>query len=102
MEKNKSIVWTEIAFQEYEETIDWLLRNWPLKIAIAFSELVDQKVLSIKHNPYIGAESRYLQDCRKIWVPPYHILIYKVNPASIEIIRFFDGRQNPEKLKTEF
>ena len=98
MEKNKPVVWTELALLEYEETIDWLLKNWTTQIAIRFTELVEQKINAIKHNPLMGAQSRFLKECRKIWVPPYYMLIYKVTQDSIEIIRFFDGRQNPEKL----
>jgi plasmid stabilization system protein ParE len=99
MGKNKRVVWTELALLEYDETIDWLLENWTTQIAIRFTELVEQKINAIKHNPLMGAQSHFLKECRKIWVPPYHILIYKVTQDSIEIIRFFDGRQNPEKLK---
>jgi plasmid stabilization system protein ParE len=98
MEKNIPVVWTEIALLEYEETIDWLLKSWDTRIAIQFTELVEQKIISLKHNPKMGTFSRYLKDCRKIWIPPYHILIYKISPDSIQIIRFFDGRQSPEKL----
>ena len=34
-------------------------------------------------------------------VLPYHILLYKTENETIEIIRLFDGRQNPEKIYTE-
>ncbi len=98
MEKDKPIVWTELALQEYEETIDWLLKNWSHQTAIKFSELVEQKVHSIKNNPFIGTYSQYIANCRKIWVPPYHIIIYKISPDAIKIIRLFDGRQNPANL----
>ena len=39
--------------------------------------------------------------CRKTLVLPYHILLYKTENEAIEIIRLFDGRQDPEKINTE-
>jgi plasmid stabilization system protein ParE len=102
MGKIHQVVWTEIAFQEYEEIIDWLLLNWSIKTAVLFSELVEQKVISIKNNPFLGSKSRYIEGCRKLWVPPYHLLIYRVKSETIEIVRFFDGRRNPKKLLKDY
>ncbi len=99
MAKNKSIVWTEIALDEYEKVIDWLLLNWSVKIAMDFSSKVEQKLKLISRFPQIGRKSEYLKDCRKLWVSPYHLLLYRVQEDSIHILRLFDGRQNTKLLQ---
>jgi plasmid stabilization system protein ParE len=60
---------------------------------------VEGKINVLKRAPFFGSPSTYLTGCRKTLVPPYHALIYKVNDDSTEIVRVFDLRQDPAKMK---
>ncbi len=49
--------------------------------------------------PNLGSKFESKVNFRKTLVGPYHVVLYKVFEDSIEIIRIFDGRQNPSKMQ---
>lgn len=100
MGKIYKVKWTLIAAEEYQYSVDWLLKHWNEKIAIQFVDAVENKIALLKKFPLLGNPSSSIAGCRKTLVPPYHILLYKTENETIEIIRLFDGRQNPEKIYT--
>ena len=98
MEKVWEVRWTTMAADEFESTIDWLIENWNFEIAEKFSVDVWGRIQRLSKHPFTGRKSSSIKDCRQTVVLPYHILIYKIFEEHIEIIRVFDGRQNPSKL----
>ena len=101
MGKIYKVKWTLLAAEEYEHTVDWLIKHWNENIAILFVDAVENKIALLKKFPLLGNPSSAIPGCRKTMVLPYHILLYKTENETIEIIRLFDGRQNPEKIYTE-
>ena len=101
MGKILKVKWTFIAAEEYQSAVDWLLIHWSEKIAIRFVSDVENKVELLQKFPLLGSPSLSLPDCRQTLILPYHTLIYKLTSDSIEIIRLFDGRQNPKKLTAD-
>ena len=69
-------------------------------MAMQFVDAVENKITLLKKFPLLGSPSASIPGCRKTLVLPYHILLYKAENETIEIIRLFDGRQNPEKIYT--
>jgi plasmid stabilization system protein ParE len=51
--------------------------------------------------PYRGPAMRGRPQFRKLAHPPHHVIIYQVNEQSrtVEILRFWDARQNPGRLQ---
>ena len=98
MGKIHTVKWTLIASEEYQDTVDWLIKNWDEKIAVRFVTDVENKIALLKKFPLLGNPSSVIADCRKTLVPPYHIMLYKIESERLEILRLFDSRQNPHKL----
>ncbi len=98
MGKIHTVKWTLIASEEYQDAVDWLIRNWDQKVAIRFITDVENKVTLLKKFPMLGNPSSVIPGCRKTLVLPYHIMLYKIENESLEIVRLFDTRQNPEKI----
>jgi plasmid stabilization system protein ParE len=98
MGKIHTVKWTLIASEEFQGTVDWLIKNWDEKIAIRFVTDVENKIMLLKKFPLLGTPSSVITGCRKTLVLPYHIMLYTVENESLEIVRLFDTRQNPEKI----
>ncbi len=51
--------------------------------------------------PYRGPAMRGRPQFRKLSHPPHHVIIYQVNEhtRTVEILRFWDARQNPNRLQ---
>jgi plasmid stabilization system protein ParE len=101
MGKIYKVKWTLLAAEEYEYSVDWLIKHWNENIAIQFVDAVENKIALLKKFPLLGNPSPAIPGCRKTLVLPYHILLYKAENETIKIIRLFDGRQDPEKIYTE-
>ena len=101
MGKIYKVKWTLLAAEEYEHSVDWLIKHWNENIAIQFVDAVENKIALLKKFPLLGNPSSAIPGCRKTLVLPYHILLYKTENETIEIIRLFDGRQDPEKIYPE-
>ena len=101
MGKILTVKWTLIAADEYQSVVDWLLLHWNEKIAMQFVANVENKIELLAKFPLMGTPSEVMPACYKTLIPPYHVIIYKLQTDSIEIIRLFDTRQNPEKLTAE-
>jgi plasmid stabilization system protein ParE len=101
MGKIYEVKWTILAAEEFEYSVDWLIKHWNENIAIQFVDAVESKIAMLKKFPSLGNPSSAIPGCRKTLVLPYHILLYKREGETIEIIRLFDGRQDPEKIYTE-
>ena len=100
MGKIYTVKWSLIAAEEYQHTVDSLIRNWNEKIAAKFRDDVWNKIQRLTKSPFIGRPSEQLTDCRQTLVLPYHVIIYKIFASHMEIVRVFDTRQNPSNIIT--
>ena len=48
MGKIYKVKWTLIAADEYEHSVDWLIKNWNENIAIKFIDAVENKLELLK------------------------------------------------------
>ncbi len=93
------IIWTDEAYQSYEEIIDFLLLKWNNKVVQNFINEVEEKEDLIYLNHYIGME--FLNKYRKLAVGKLDILVYRVVEIEQKIIILYvwDGRKNPQILQ---
>ncbi len=86
------IIWSERAFSTYDETIDYLIENWPINIAEGFEERTNQLLDHLKQNSLIGISSKQ-NKLRKCIIHPNVSLIYKVlDTSTIELVTFVQNR----------
>lgn len=99
MAENSQVRWPHIAYEDLQLSLDFIQTQWNAEVAAKFLQAIDAKIKLLTKSPFVGSPSAYLPDCRKTLVPPYHALIYRVTHDDIEIVRLFDLRQDPSKLK---
>lgn len=93
------IKFTKIANISLKENVDFLEKIWTSKEINAFLDDVDNLTLSLKRGKFPQFQ-KYSRNIRSALIGKNHVRVYfrKENKNVIEILLYFDVRQNPEKL----
>lgn len=93
------IIWTELAKLDYWENIEYLEREWTLNDVYNFMDKTDDLIgLLTKQN--LTFKPTKHKDVFQITVTKQITLFYKtLENKDIELLRFWNTYQNPEKLK---
>lgn len=92
------IVWSSEAKSDYSRNIKYLLEKWGLDAAREFADNVTSILNQIVEMPEMFPRSGY-RKVRKVIVCRQISLLYKAEEKRIVLLRFWDNRQNPGKLK---
>jgi len=95
------IVWTFTAKRTFFKILDYLTENWTNREIEKFSHETKTALDLIKENPYMFNSSRKKSSVRKGYINELISLFYRVQPRKkeIQLLRFWDNRQNPKKIK---
>ena len=93
------IEWTANALEDYQQVVDYLLKEWPLNIAADFVDNLEKRVHNLTSFPNIGIASLKDPSIRSIVITKHNKLYYRTSPDKIEILDIFDTRQSPDKNK---
>jgi toxin ParE1/3/4 len=90
---------TEQAERDLEQAVEFLAAQNPAAAERLGLGLVDT-IFSLDHLPYRGPAVLARPGYRRILHRPWHLIFYRVNETEhrIEIVRIWDGRQNPNRL----
>ncbi len=77
------ISWTNIAFEDYQQVIEYLISEWSLTVAANFESIVNKKLANISRQPFIGIASQKNRLVRSI-------LLTKHNSKTLKRIFFKD------------
>ena|SRR5258706_2104818 len=91
------IEWTLHALEDYRQAVDYLLKEWSLKVADDFINNLEERVQNLSLFPHIGIASIKDPSIRSIVVTKHNKLYYRTWPKKIEILGIFDTRQSPQK-----
>ena len=92
----KEIKWTLEAEETYHQVIEYLERSWTPR-EIAHFIIHTEKVLHfISENPLLFRRSGR-KSVHEALITPHNLLLFRVKPHHIELITFFDTRQDPKK-----
>lgn len=95
----RRIIWSPEALEDYERNIEYLLNNWSVKEAQAFIDEVAE-VLHLLQRTSVKFRLTGFKDIRVVTVCHQINLFYRINKTNdIELVRFWDNRQNPERLQ---
>ena len=94
------IIWSPKAIKTFDKVIDYLTDNWTEKEISAFVKETNHVVFLISKNPYLFRSSEKENVLEGI-ITKHNLLLYQVDKKtnSIELLSFFDTRQNPKKKK---
>jgi plasmid stabilization system protein ParE len=95
------ISWTPTARLTYFKVLDYLSSAWTIKEIETFIDKTEHTIAQITDNPYMFKASRRMKNVRKGFITEHNSLYYRVKPRKkeIELITFWDNRQDPLKLK---
>lgn len=93
------IIWSPKAQQTYIRVLDFILEKWTKKEVKKFSDITASTILKIAKNPELFVASKQKKNIRKGFITKHTSLLYKIKPTEIELLYFWDNRQNPKKLK---
>jgi len=78
---------------------DFILQKWSLKEVKKFTSITSSTILAIAKNPELFAASKHKKEIRKGFITKHTSLLYRIKADKIELVYFWDNRQDPQKLK---
>ena len=94
----KKVIWSPAAENDIETILDYLQLNWNERIINRFINKVDDNVSLILEEPKIFPIINQELQIRKSVISKHNTLYYRVKEETLEIIRLFDSRQDPNNL----
>ncbi len=95
----RKILWSDSVIDDFDYNIEFLISKWTILEAQEFVDEVNRviKILEIGNVDFPEINYKNIRGaniCRQI------NLLYRINTnGGVELIRFWDTRQNPDKLK---
>jgi plasmid stabilization system protein ParE len=95
------VIWTEEAIKSFESVIDYLQTYFTEKEIAKLVNATNDKIGFIEINPLMYRKSRRFKNLHYTNILRKVILVYRFNPRLkvVELIHFWDGRQDPKKFK---
>lgn len=96
----KEIVWSELAKNELYHVLEfYTLRNRSPNYSQKLLNEIDRLLASLAKNESLGRLTS--NRCTRVLTLKYYLIFYEVTVSQIEIISFWDNRQNPKKRKVK-
>jgi len=94
----KRIKWSPLAESDFSNILNYLNQNWEKKVASSFIDLTDNIIFQISKNPKQFPFIYKRRGIRKCVLTKHNSLFYRVKRTTIEILRIYDTRQDPNIL----
>ncbi len=95
-----SVVWSLEAIEEFDNIYEyWILKNNSDKFSKKLWILTNSAIQTIRRNPELGVKTNN-STIRMRLVAQNYYLIYRIKNDLLEILKFWDVRQNP--IKNQF
>jgi plasmid stabilization system protein ParE len=94
----KTIVWLPLAKNSFFKIIEYLERDWTEKEIRNFVSKTD-KILTIIGSGKAKFRRSNKKNIYEVLVTKHNLLIYREINNTVELLRFYDTRQNPKKKK---
>jgi plasmid stabilization system protein ParE len=95
----KQVIWSPLAENDFSSILQYLQDNWESKVVSIFIEVTDKLISQIVINPKQFPVIRKSEKIRKCVITKHNTLFYRERKDYIDILRIFDNRQDPKKLK---
>ena len=98
MENDYEIIWTDLALEELEDTVEYLERKFSIREKDKLGDEIERILSIINHNPNIFPVSNKGK-VRKAVIMKFNSMYYRIIENQIQILSFFSNRQSPNKRK---
>lgn len=93
------IEWTQNALQDYEQVVNYLLKEWSIKAAADFINKVEKRIYNLSLLLNLGIASIKYPYIRSILITKHNRIYYQTKTGKLVVLDIFDTRQNPQKNK---
>jgi len=97
----KEVIWSPESEHDLAVIINYLITEWSLEIARNFLKDIEYHINNITKRPKLHPIIYKKPEFRKCVISKHNSLIYSYKVDKVYILRIFDTRQNPNKLKFE-
>jgi plasmid stabilization system protein ParE len=95
----KSIIWSPLAESDFTCILEYLQDNWEEKVFQGFIELTEETLAQISNHPKQFPLIYKKKKVRKCVLTKHNTLYYRESKDSFDVLRIYDNRQDPVKLK---
>ena len=96
---HKEIIWSPLSVNDIENTIEYLSDTWNEQVINEFLDEVDLSLQRIALYPRLYPIINKKLKVRMCVVTKHNTIFYQEKKNTIQLLRIFDTRQDPEKLK---
>jgi len=97
----KLIIWSPLSETDLEVILEYLAEDWNGKVAIRFLDKIEHLLEQISINPEQFPLVNKKRKVRKCVITRHNTIFYRENEGYVEVLRIFDTRQDPKRLKYE-
>jgi plasmid stabilization system protein ParE len=94
----KPIIWSPSSEDDFTNILEYLNENWDEKVIQGFIEITTSALSHISNNPKQFPLVNRVEKIRKCVLTKQNTLYYRERKDSIDILRIYDNRQDPNKL----
>jgi hypothetical protein len=92
------IIWSTKAMKSFNLVVAYLTSEWGLSSVNRFIDEVERFILHISINPFLFKCSERNKNIRIGYLTKQCSLVYRVKSKEIELLLFWDNRQDSKKL----
>ena len=94
----KPIIWSPLSENDFSTILEYLKENWDDKMVQGFIEITSSSLSQISNNPKQFPVINKNKKIRKCVLTKHNTLYYRDRKDSVDILRIYDNRQDPQKL----
>lgn len=92
----KSVVWSDRAKTELQDTLAFFnIRNGNTDYSFKILEQTEKRLVLLAKNPLLGRKTNH--HTVRVLVMEVYLIFYHIHGDTIEILSFWDNRQDPNK-----
>ena len=95
----KRIRWSPQADNDLDQILEYLNKKWSNSVAVSFLDRIDEMTQLILNDPALFPVIEDGLKIRRCVLTKHNSLYYIVVEDGINILRVFDTRQDPNKLR---
>lgn len=99
MQTRKELIWSPLAETDLDGVLKYLFEKWGKLAVEDFIELTEKTLLQLSTNPKLFPVIESKKKIRKCVLTKHNSIFYRENKFSIDVLRIFDTRQDPNKFK---
>jgi plasmid stabilization system protein ParE len=96
---HKQIIWSPLSENDFDQILNYLSINWDNNVVIQFIDITEHLISQISENPKQYPLIHKKNKIRKVVLTKHNSLFYRENKDHIDILRIYDTRQDPQKIR---